>query len=303
MKKSLILFALAHSFYIQAQDQLLVNSNQSLLNTNPSFAGSNGSLRDQFVYRNQWPSLSGNSVTFYNGIDGYVKKLHGGIALTGMVNDQSHGTYKSSQLNLIYAPIFECKESGLKIIPSLQVSYLQKQVDVSGLIFANNIYSYSIIQPSATKYNFDGSAGLLIHYKNLYVGGTVFHINQPDMGVLVNSKLPSRMSLNASYNLSLNEKTLLNFSAVFTKQDKFNSLQLSANAIFLKHIIAGLGYTSGDNVFVNLGYRANYFSVTFGYDKTYSKLAGSTAGSYQLALGLSLRKKQAGQLPVSFEKW
>ena len=305
MKKVYFLCAsLLFIFEAYSQDQNLVNPNQSLISTNPSFAGSNGSLRNQFVYRNMWPALSGNSISYYNGLDAYVKKLHGGLAISGIITDQAHGTYRNSEINLVYAPQFECKKIGLKIIPSLQLTYRRLQVDISTLTFGSltQLGTATIPYPG-TKSNFDGSAGLLFSYKNFYAGGTVFHINKPDVGMLGVSQLPRRYSFNASYNVPLNEKTLLNFSAVYNKQNTFNNLQLSANAVFLKHIIAGLGYMSGDAVFLNLGYRNNFFSITTGYDFVYSKLAGNSTGSWQLGMGLSLRKKTAGQIPSNFENW
>jgi len=287
-----------------SQDQLPLNPTQSLIYVNPSFAGSNGSLRDQYVNNYLFPNFPTNNVIYYNGLDGYVKKLRGGLALSGMINDYAQGTYRESELNLIYAPVFECEESGIKVIPSIQISYIQRAIDYSKMTFGQG---FIMLNPNGApmqkKENFDASAGLLFNYKNLYAGASLFHINQPDVGLAGASKLPNRLSLNASYSIPLNQKTLLNFSTVYTRQQNFSTFQLAANAIFFRHIIAGLGFQANDVVFGNLGYRNNFFSATGGYNVGYSKLSGNQSGSWQLAIAFSLHKKEKGQAPLSFEKW
>lgn len=57
---------------LEAQDPIFLNANHSLLNLNPSFAGSNGGFRNQFSFRNQWPSLSGRYHTYINSADVYL---------------------------------------------------------------------------------------------------------------------------------------------------------------------------------------------------------------------------------------
>lgn len=307
MKKQFIyLFVfLCSSFVGLSQDQLFVNPNASLLYTNPSFAGSNGSWRNQTLYQSQMPMNIHTDITYYNGLDVYAKRLHGGIAISGIMNDRYNGMLRNSSLNLIYAPVFNCKESGLKIIPSIQISAFQKQMDVERLTFGNTyiLQNPSGNPPAAKKNNFDGSAALLINYKHLYIGGTVYHINEPDQGLLGTEKLPRRYTFNASYTIPLNQKTLIQFSTLASAQNKYNTIQFAANAVFLKYITTGVGYTFDEATFFNLGYRNNYFTVTGGYAIYYTKLSANPQNVLQLALGLSLHRKQSGEAPASFERW
>ena len=76
IKRYLLVFLIAFVFKTQAQDPLFTNNQQSLLYLNPSFAGSNGFMRYQTVYRNQWPNLSSPYVTFYNSFDSYIKRIN-----------------------------------------------------------------------------------------------------------------------------------------------------------------------------------------------------------------------------------
>ncbi|WP_317898987.1 PorP/SprF family type IX secretion system membrane protein [Aurantibacillus circumpalustris] len=301
--KKLLLFTAAVLLLNNAysQDQTLLNPNQSLIATNPSFAGSNGAFRNQLVARSTNPFVSNNNAVYYNALDGYIKKLHGGLAVSVAMNSWGKGAYRNSEINLVYAPIFECKETGFKIIPSIQFTGLKREVDIESLTFQQWGSSSTIQTPKKT--NLEVSAGLLFNYKNFYAGGTIFHINQPDVGAYGQSRLPARFSFNASYSIPINQKTLINFASIFTKQNNFNSLLFTANAIFVKHLILGLGYSYNDSGFLNLGYRSNYFSVNLGYDVVLSKLAGIRNGGCQLALALSLHKKADNATLKSFEKW
>lgn len=305
--KKIYFLGLSFCYVLKAfsQDQNIPNPQQSaLLTVNPSFAGSNGSVRDQLTYYNQWPNASINPITYYNSVDAYVKKLHGGIAISGSLNDQYHGAWRTSQLNFIYAPIFECKKDGLKIIPSLQLGYIRQNLDFGQLNFDSGFNWLPTETPTSKKNVFDGSAGLLINYKNLYFGGSAFHLNQPDIGVLGSNILLRRLSLNASYNFPINKNTLLNLSGLYSQQQGYNTFQVAANAVLFRYVTAGIGFAREDDYFASLGFRNNHFSVSAGYQKSFNNLLTSTySSSWRVSMAISFSKKQSEQTQVAFEKW
>jgi len=81
MKQLLICF-LGLSLSAIAQDPFFTNSTNSLIHLNPSFSGSNGGIRAQSIYRNQWYSLDNPFITTYTSIDGYIITLKAGLALS-----------------------------------------------------------------------------------------------------------------------------------------------------------------------------------------------------------------------------
>src|SRR5687768_8926887 len=85
---------------LTAQDIFFNNFNQSLIYFNPSFAGSNGGVRNQFTYRNQWPFHLGRFETYMNSFDFYIKPIRGGIAITALTDDCAHGTFKTTYLGI-----------------------------------------------------------------------------------------------------------------------------------------------------------------------------------------------------------
>lgn len=310
MKKLSHIFFLFFCISCFSQDPLFTNTNQSLVYLNPSFAGTNGLVRNQFLYRNQWPSLSGNFVTYYNGLDIYIKPMRGGLAFTYSHDDQARGTLKTDAFNLTYSQHFSLCDKKLKIIPSIQAGYFIKKLDRTKLNFGDMIdprqgFAWNSFQtlPSATKSNFDFSSGLLINYNHFYFGASVFHFNQPDEGLLGVSKKPFRLNIHGSYNLLIGEKTIIQFFTLYQQQQKFYALEFALNAVLFKSLIIGAGYRSADAINLNIGYRNNCFTIQCGYDVTVSKLAGATAGSWEVSAAFNLRNKDLRKVLSDFERW
>lgn len=169
--------------------------------------------------------------------------------------------------------------------------------------------------PSQTKRNFDASSGLLINYKNFYFGASVFHINQPDQGLLGSSKLARRLSIHSSYNLHISEKTVVNFFGRYERQHEFNLFQLNVNSLLFKHLILGLGsvyswngqknfYFYGFSPTANVGYRHNYFTIRASYEILLSTSTSyNSAKSFEVMLSFNLRNKEQRKILTDFEKW
>lgn len=283
------------------QDAYFLNSNQSLISVNPSFAGSNGFLRNQFSYRNQWPSRGYGFVSYLNSFDAYIKPVKGGIAFSAYTDDRSNGTFKSSLYSVSYAQHLSLMENKLKIIPSLQFSYGRKSIASSWIIPSPGVPPDPVL---LEKDYSDLSSGLLINYnRNLYLGATFFHINQPDIGFQGTDRLPGRWSLYASYNFVISEKNQIQLLYHHQGQLAFASNRLAVNMLNFNHLITGLAYEDFDRVAVNAGYRNNYFSIVLGYDLTYSRLAGNTADTWELHSSFNLRNKEQRKVLTAFESW
>jgi hypothetical protein len=80
-------------------------------------------------------------------------------------------------------------------------------------------------------------------------------------------------------------------------------LYLNVNALFANHFIVGGGIKSNYNINLNVGYRHNFFSITYGYDVVVSKLSGNTDGSHEVTVSFNLRNKEQRKLLTDFEKW
>lgn len=308
MRYILVLLLLL-SLQINAQDPIYTNAHQSLVALNPSFAGSNGLLRFQSSTRSQWFNLSGSYLTYYNSIDAYIKPIKGGIALSYIRDDQARGTLITDRIDLTYAQHFNLFDEKLKIIPSVQVSYFKKTIDNTKLNFGDQIdprrgfaWAASPLPAKQSKSNIDVSAGLVINCKHLYIGTSVFHITQPDEGILGPSKLPYRFSAFTSYNLFSGEKVLINALFRFEQQQNFTGTNLSLNALFAKHLMVSTGLINNNAINTLIGYRHNYFTISSGYEFGISRISGS-AGSFEIAASFNLRNKDDRKIVKDFERW
>lgn len=306
MKKTILLGILILSFTISnAQDPSFYNSNQSLIYLNPSFAGSNGGIRNQASYRNQWPQTSYNFSTYLNTVDLYIKAIRGGLAVSAMHDDVYSGLLKTTKISLSYAQYLGLLKGTLKVIPSVQFSYAKRTADYGSLSFDDPRTSqWGITEPNSSKQYFDFGAGLLVNYKNkLFIGTSFFHINQPDGGLLWTYKLPVNFNFHASYNFKLSEKSCLQALYRTNSQSMFWTNRLGLNLVSFNHLITGIGLVNWEEPVLSAGYRNNYFNLLIGYDFTLSKLAGNTAGNWELHASFNLRNKEQRKQLTSFESW
>lgn len=286
------------SMKLSAQDPVFTNTQQSLIHLSPSFSGSNGGLRYQGIYRNQWFDLSSPYVTFYNSMDAYIKPVRGGVGLAYLRDNQGNGILVTDRIDLSYAQHLSLLDQKLKIIPSLQFSYFQKTVDNTKLR-SPWLYQWGQGERYSTKRNIDFSAGLVVNYNHFYFGGSVFHITQPDEGVQGNSKLPARLSLFASYNLFIGDQVLLHAITRFEKQQNFHNLSFGINALLFKHLIVEAGAASHAG-HASLGFRHNFFTLTGSYIATVN---GLNSSSYEVAASFNLRNKDNRKVVTDFERW
>ena len=97
MKKLIILFAFAiSSSFVEAQDPTFTQFFSNPIYLNPALAGSSGCPRFAMNYRNEWPQLTGNYVTYSAAYDTYAKSISGGIGILAMHDQQGQGTISTS---------------------------------------------------------------------------------------------------------------------------------------------------------------------------------------------------------------
>ncbi|MFN5148175.1 MAG: type IX secretion system membrane protein PorP/SprF, partial [Flavobacteriia bacterium] len=82
MKRIIGIFAMTViTVCANAQDPTFTQFYANPLYLNPALAGSYGCSRFALNYRNEWPALSGNYVTYSASYDQYFKNISGGFGL------------------------------------------------------------------------------------------------------------------------------------------------------------------------------------------------------------------------------
>lgn len=289
------------------QDITFLNSNQNLVNLNPSFSGSNGLIRNQLSYRIQWPNISGTYTYYRNSFDMYLRPIHGGIALTAESENGLNGLIENSALGLAYAQYFSLKGGRAKLIPSAQVFYRQVVRNYSELRFhwippgVNN--STQPLPPQERKSFADLNAGLLYTLNDrLFVGVSASHLTSPELDMIYDYVLFPRYSFYGSYNFILSDRSVLQTYLNVIRQELYSYSMVGANILLYKHLMAGAAYGSADKIMLNAGYRTSFFAFSLLYDRSVSKLSGNTAGSWEVHASYNLRDKEHRKLVTSFEK-
>lgn len=293
---SAFVFLVVAAFSLTAQTLSDVHY-QSLLNLNPSFAGSNGLIRNQSSVR-----VPVNDAVTYadviNNFDTYLSSIKSGIGF-GVNYSNYNNSNRSAAGSIAYAKYFKVSEN-LNIIPSLQAQYTVKEIFLGW--YQTSVFALNGSPCIRTEY-FSVQGGLLINYKNVYAGLSVFNLNTPDAGFYTSERLPMIKNWHLSYNLNLRENLHLNFFGQVLQRPGYTSASLSVNALCFKHLIYGLSHSRA-NSSMNVGYRSDYFTVQGSYSRDFSRLtADEFNGTWQLFLSFNLRNKEKRGSITNFESW
>ena len=302
-----LLGILVSNFGLSAQDPCFNNINQSLVYLNPSFAGSNEFIRNQTVYRNQWPNVSGTYVTYNSCVDGYVRLLNAGMALSVISDEQARGTLQTTGLSFAYAQYITLSQKRqIRIIPSLQVSFNKQTLDRGRLNFADPINSrYGIIWkntssvPSALNTYYDLSSGVLIDFKRkANIGVSLSNLLQPNISQPENYKLPIRATIHAAYDIAWGPRANGKVTTLVILQKNYYNFRFNLINSWDKYNF-GLGYSLNNQFFVYqgntnknynniigfIGFTGRRLSMMYSYNQAIDKrFFSNPIGSHELSL-------------------
>lgn len=261
-----------------AQDPAFSQNFSNPLYLNPAYAGSLGCSRIATNYRDQWPSISANYVTYSASYDQYVDKLSGGVGFQVMSDIPGGGFLTTNTINGFYAYNLSINEN-LHIRPAINIGIGQKHIDESQLMPAPDL-------EHNPNYYFNAGAGVLIAYKNFISGISYDHINRPDVGFFETTRLPSKLTIHSSYLFNINDNTNLTPGIIYQQQQDFNNI-IPSLMLKYKHIKLGaasrFSFENTDCIIGMVGFVTNWMSIAYSYDYTVSKLSNATDGSHEIS--------------------
>jgi type IX secretion system PorP/SprF family membrane protein len=311
MKKLIVLFScVVVLFNANAQDPAFTQFYANPLYLNPAMAGSNGCPRFGVNYRNEWPQLSGNYVTYSASYDQYFKNISGGFGVLATHDQQGQGTINTSMLGLIYSYHLTLNRKW-KMLFGARAAWYQKFLDWDKLTFGDMIdprrgfiYSTGDVPRGGSRGFFDASAGMVIFNKNFFAGGAVHHLNRPNESMIIGeSKLPWRITGHIGAEIPLGQKskyansTSIMPNIIYQYQNGFQELNIGT---YIKYGSFNFGawYRNRDAFILTLGINTGKFKLGYSYDVTVSKLNnGVSGGSHEVSLGINLNCKSK---PASF---
>jgi type IX secretion system PorP/SprF family membrane protein len=307
-KHFFLLILLLRVFGAFSQDAYFTNANQSLIYLNPSFAGTNGFIREQSIYRVQDNNQRISFKTFCTSLDAFIKPLNGGMAFSYLNDDQAKGFLKTSAASFAYAQHVYAYNKTVKIIPAIQATYFMKSLDLTDLKFRDTLdyrknsileTSLPLGQSRAQKNNLDLNASILIQTKNLTFGVGMFHINQPDEGITGAEKLPFRINIHGSYNFVLTPELNVSLFGLFVSQENFKDYDLNCNLSWNKEVFAGVGIRKSNALTANIGFQSNAFRLGLGYDYGLNNINPNIYGknTFELMLSFNFTNRSSENSP------
>jgi type IX secretion system PorP/SprF family membrane protein len=307
MKKILLsLFFSSHCLVLLAQDPTFTQFYSNPVYLNPALAGSSGCPRIALNYRNQWPQLTGNYVTYAAAYDSYFKNISGGVGLVALQDTQGPGTIQTSMLGASYSYYLKVNRK-FRLMFGTQAAYYQKYLDWSQLTFGDMIdprrgFIYQtgdVPRGNGRRGFFDVSAGMVGFTKNFYFGVAAHHLNRPDESLILGqSRLPIKVTGHLGANIKIGQRgrysssTILSPNIIYQYQNGFQQLNIGA---YLKYesFTIGAWYRNRDAFILTVGITTDKYRVGYSYDLTVSQLGnGVSGGSHEVSLGINLKCKK-----------
>jgi type IX secretion system PorP/SprF family membrane protein len=271
---------------------------------NPAFAGSHGCPRFAMNYRNEWPSLTGNYVTYSMSYDQYFKNISGGFGVIAMHDQQGQGTIYTSMLGAVYSYHLQVNRK-FTMMFGARAAMFNKFLDWDKLTFGDMIdprrgfiYQTGDVQRGGSRYFFDASAGMVGYNKHFFFGFAAHHLNRPDESMIVgSSRLPIRMTGHMGAKIPLGSKsqyknvTSIMPNVIYQYQNGFQELMFGT---YVKYgaFQAGAWFRNRDAFILTIGVDTGKFRLGYSYDITVSRLNnGVSGGSHEISLGLLLNCK------------
>ena len=151
----------------RSQDPTFTQFYSNPVYLNPALAGASGCPRIALNYRNEWPQLTGNYVTYSAAYDTYAKNVSGGIGLIAMHDQQGEGTIQTSMIGGVYSYNLKVNRK-FSLMFGARAAYFQKFLDWDKLTFGDMIdprrgfiYSTGDVPRGGSRGFFDASAGFV----------------------------------------------------------------------------------------------------------------------------------------------
>lgn len=290
---------------LKGQDPTFSQFYANPLYLNPALTGSAFSPRLTLNYRNQWPSLADNFVTYNASYDQYIPDINSSFGIIFNTDRAGSGMITTTTVSGLYS--YNLKISRYSYLNAgLQGSYYQRKLDWLNLTFGDMFHPvygqiYPTSEPSPDKYSvsfIDFSAGLTYTYRDVFFGGlSVSHLTQPYDGWYNDNTtvLPRKWTIHAGGIIDLEPRSrgrrsleAMTLSPNILYQQQQNFKQLNVGLYLNKYpFVVGTwfrhNFENPDAFIFLLGFQQSSFKLGYSYDITVSKLKNVTGGAHEVS--------------------
>ncbi len=307
----LVMLVAASIMDLRAQDPQFTQFYANPLYLNPAFAGSARCSRFILNYRNQWPAIPGNFVTYSASWDQHFDAISGGVGFLATNDVAGDGTLITTNFSGLYSYHLPVNRY-FSLKAGFQATFGSRRLDRSKLTFPDQIdarygFIYETQQwsafgaqpPQILARNFvDFSAGVLGYSDRFFFGVAAHHLTRPDQSFLpgATSVLPMKLTGHLGAVIPLGRKSRyseparLSPNILYQRQQDFQ--QLNVGMYFQKApFVAGLWYRNRDAAIALVGIQQGLFKLGYSYDITISPLTQATAGAHEISFAMQLECK------------
>lgn len=299
---------------LQGQDPEFTQFYNLPLYTNPAYAGSalNGydgqnATRINLAYRNQW---QGTYQTINTSWDRHFTGIRGGVGGFITRDVAGSGLLTTTSSGGMYAPTFYINDYWT-IRAAGQLSFVHKQLDLSRVVFADQInptqgfvYQTNEPLPQQSVSFMNTGFGAIAYHKKYHFGFAVHNILEPNQSFYGSADvvLPRRYTMHAGADFPIlklqDYESSINPYILYMNQQNFNQLNASVN-LNVGRILVGSAFRQTIGQFGNAdalifiaGYKAPRYHFTYSYDLTISSARAAAKGSHEFSMNyfISLKK-------------
>ena len=308
---AIIVLLFLFSGRLQAQDPQFSQFYAAPVYLNPALTGSTELTRVGMNYRNQWPAIDANFVTYSAYFDHYLRDYNSGIGLLVVADREGLAGLKNTYAALDYSyQVHLSSEWAMRA--GLEGSYVFRSLDFGRLVFSDQLDFTGIVN-NTTQENFnsdfninyfDLAAGAMLHNRNLWVGFAAHHLLTPNQSLINDSDpLPRKFSIHAGYKIPLNTNNHLPYSgrdisitptALYKWQGDFSQFDMGMYLTY-EPMVFGISYRgipiksidgvmNNESVIMIVGITTNGLNIGYSYDVTVSKLGFRSGGAHELSI-------------------
>jgi type IX secretion system PorP/SprF family membrane protein len=292
---------------IHAQDPIFTQFHSIPTLLNPSFSGADGNSRISTGYRIQWPNDGYKITTQFASFDTWSETLNSGLGISVRNHKENLTSYNFTQVDLTYSYHVELNNEWT-FFPGLSSGFGIKNFNFQGLLLEDqiNISTGSIgasndplINNDQIKF-IDFSAGFLFYNEYTWFGGSIKHINKPNISFSNEGNLPLPIFFSfhggyliefaPTYRDNIIDRSNLFLTFNYMQQALYNRLDFGTQleidnlslGVFVSSIPKKIDENSHTISSINtvLGFKIKDFKVGFSKDFTTSKI-GKTGGTYE----------------------
>jgi type IX secretion system PorP/SprF family membrane protein len=271
---------------------------------NPAFAGTVNCPRFSLNFRDQWPAIPKNFITFSASYDQYVSALHGGIGVLLSADIMGGGILQTYNAGAMYNFRVQAADQ-FNLQFALQGNYLFTSFNWDGLLASD------LINPSAPsdvfndlmekQSQFDAAVGMVGYTPYLYFGLAVHHLLPLRMSFFRHStaKWGVKWTAHVGGKITINQKMrhevkfgdiFLYPNLVFISQRNFHYLHEGFYFSFYPFTIGAWlrhNFKNLDAFILSCGVEYKFFRIGYSYDFNLTKLE-RTGGAHEVSLQFTI---------------